>query len=231
MILAVLAAVAFQTPAFAQTPALAETPGVEAARRVAATLQLAAQEYRLAWVRGALANPGEWDEAKAFVAEAHRSSAQLPANVRAGTEPRPAALDAHVLTFTDPAARRGRTGQLAVVFGTTRGSLGSAMELASRGDFAAAGSRVLDAYMAFEAVEASLNATDPGVVKRAEERFSNLRAAMADHAPAGLASAHAALLASLRESEQALAVRHSAAGLFAESLLLVLREGFEAVLV
>ena len=54
MILAVLAAVAFQTPAFAQTPALAETPGVEAARRVAATLQLAAQEYRLAWVRGAV---------------------------------------------------------------------------------------------------------------------------------------------------------------------------------
>src|SRR5260221_12232731 len=107
MILAVLAAVALQTPAFAQTPALAETPGVEAARRVAATLQLAAQEYRLAWVRGTLANPGEWDEAKAFVAEAHRSAAQLPVNVRAEMEPRLAALETRLAAQTPPESLAG----------------------------------------------------------------------------------------------------------------------------
>jgi high-affinity iron transporter len=354
MVLAVFTALALHVPTFAQTPALAETPGVEAARRVAATLHLAAQEYRLAWVGGALTNTGEWDEAKLFVAEARRSAAQLPGAVRAEIMPRligieqrlaarmppeslaiaardvelrlstllrvslddrparepsidngallyrstcqrchgaeghgdgpvtraehitpppanladPAALAgttpldlyrkislgvpgtrmkafgealsreerwdlvAYALTFTDPAARGGRSGQLAVVFGTVRGSLGGVLDLAERGETDAASSRVLDAYMAFETLESSLGATDPSLVRRAEERFGRLRAAIAGGEARTVLERHQAdLLASLAESERALTARHSAAGLFAESLLLMLREGFEAMLV
>lgn len=46
-----------------------------------------------------------------------------------------------------------------------------------------------------------------------------------------LGARHAELLATLRHAESALTEKHSAAGLFIESLLLLLREGFEAILV
>jgi len=345
-------AVVLQTPAIAQTPAQAQTPGVEAARRVAATLQLAAQEYQLAFVNGVLANPAEWSEAQLFVAEARRSAAELPESVRTPLTPRLASLEqrlaaqmppdslaaearrieellssrlgvslderparepslasgarifrqqcaschgaggqgdgpaaagltpapanltdaailasvtpldfyrrvthgtpgtsmpsfesllskeerwdvvAHVFVLTDTLARQGRTGQLAVVFGSVRGTLGGALELAARGDAAGAGRRVLDAYMAFEAVEGSLSATDPELVKQAETRFAALRGAVAFGRPAAeLEARHAGLLASLQLAELALTEHRSAAGLFVESLLLLLREGFEAILV
>ncbi|MFI5213631.1 MAG: FTR1 family protein, partial [Gemmatimonadales bacterium] len=141
-------------------------------------------------------------------------------------------LVAYVLTLSDSAARRGRNGQLAVVFGTVRGTLGGAMELASHGETEAAAKRVFDAYMVYETIEASLRPSDPGVVRRAETRFAALReAAQAGRPPAELAGRYGDVLASLAESETALARTHSAAGLFAESFLLILREGFEAILV
>jgi high-affinity iron transporter len=141
-------------------------------------------------------------------------------------------LVAYVLTFTDPAARNGRTGQVAVVFGTVRGSLATALDLASRGNFDAAATKELDAYMAFETVEASLNATDPTIVKSVEERFTNMRGRLTAHAPLLICErARNQLLESLGQAERALAVHHSGAALFTESLLLMLREGFEAMLV
>ena len=353
-LVALLLAGLLQTPAYAQTPALAQEPGLEAARRVVATLQLAAREYRMAWVGDSLAATAEWEEAKLFVAEARRSADQLPVAARAELavaldsaarkldrrvapdsldavaklverrltallgvsldeqparepsyaggeriyqascamchgvsgrgdgelaraqrlDPPPANLAdtallagvtplelyrkithgvpgtampafgaslnreqrwdvvAYALTFSDPAARRGRSGQLAVVFGTVRGTLGSAMELAQRGERDAAASRVLDAYMAYETVEGSLQATEPTLVKRAEERFTALRASLATGASAGAREkARADVLLSLVEAENALTATHSSAGLFMESLLLMMREGFEAILV
>ena len=341
LLLALLSATTFQSP----DPA-------EAGRRIASTLQLAAQEYRLAWVNGTLANNDEWEEAKLFFSEARRSAGQLPAGARADVEPRIAAVQlalsnrvgpdslasfardmearltrllgvslderparepsleagaglyrqncaschgvsgrgdgpavanitpppanftdstllaattpldlyrkitmgvpgtvmpsfehqlsreqrwdlvAHLVAFRDPAARHGRSGQLAVVFGTVRATLKGAMDTAKRGDFETAGSGVLDAYMAFETVEKSLSATNPGIVRTAEARFSALRGAMAAHASAdSLASLHGAVLATLDDAEHELTRTHSAGGLFAESLLLLLREGFEAILV
>lgn len=354
LIASLLVAASLQTPALAQTPAHAQTPGIDAARRIAATLQLAAQEYRLAWVDGRLANTGEWEEAKLFVAEARRSSAQLPATARAEMTPRITMLEqqlaarmppeslalvahdvearltvllgtslderparepdlasgavlyrstcvrchgqqgrgdgplqrtdpmdpppanladtvllasttpldfyrkitfgvpgtkmkafgdalsreerwdlvAYILTFSDPVAKSARSGQIAVVFGTVRGTLGAAMELAKRGEADAAQARVLDAYMAFEAVERSLSATDPAIVKQAEQRFSALRVALTARAPLdSLEKDRAAILASLVDAERALTVQRSAAGLFLESFLLMMREGFEAILV
>src|SRR5262249_37924368 len=67
-------------PASAQTPALAQSSpdATESARRIAATLTLAAQEYRLAWQNGRLTAPAEWEEAKLFVAEAHHTARSLP---------------------------------------------------------------------------------------------------------------------------------------------------------
>ncbi len=354
MMLAVLAVLTLQTPALAQTSRTDQVPGIEAARRVAATLQLAAQEYRGAWSQGRLAAPSEWDEAKLFVAESRRAATGLPGNARAELEPKLASVEtrlaaqmppdslaaaardiaarlttlmgvslderpsrepsldngallyratcnrchgplghgdgptavaehftpppadlsdsailaavtpqdlyhkislgvpgtqmkgfgealsreerwdivSYVLTFRDQEARRGKTGQLAVVFGTVRGNIGAAMELATSGDYSGAQSRELDAYMAFEAIEPQLSATDPGLVKMAEQRFSNLRGSFAARVPPEVRDrARAELALGLADAEAALAVHHSATGLFAESLLLMLREGFEAMLV
>jgi high-affinity iron transporter len=350
-----LLALAFLLSAFAPADPTAspdQRQALDAARRVVATLQLAGQEYRLAFRGGVLANPAEAQEALLFVASARASAHELPGALAGEMEgrltrierllaqgasadslvaaardverrltvalgvslaerparepslgagariyarrcaqchgalgagdgaagrtliPRPANLAnpallaaatpldiyrrvthgvpatampafeqslssderwdvvAHVLALSDSAARRGRSGGLAIVFGTVRGELGGALDLASRGESEAAGRQVLDAYMAFEAVEGTLGATEPALVARAEERFTALRLAAAGGAePAALEAKHRALLGSLAEAEDALTRSRSGTGLFVESLLLMLREGFEAILV
>jgi high-affinity iron transporter len=119
-----------------------------------------------------------------------------------------------------------------VVFGTVRGLVRGALEAASRGDRDGAGRAVFDAYMAFEGVERTLEATDPSLVGRAEERFAQLRqAALGGAAAPELERRHAELVTALGDAEDALSAGHSGAGLFAESFLLLLREGFEAILV
>lgn len=59
-------------------PAVAQDP-VAAARRVAATVQLAAEEYRLGVSGGRIVAPEEVGEARLFLAEARRNLAWLPA--------------------------------------------------------------------------------------------------------------------------------------------------------
>ncbi len=325
---------------------------VEAARRIVATLQLAAQEYKLAFQAGELVNAAEWDEARLFVGAARQSARDLPPDLAAeldrtlarlearvaarmppdslrivareveqrlsralgvslhdegpahtlslaagervwrarcaschgqggrgdgpagtGLTPPPANLtDAallvaatplafyrkvthgvpgtampafeHALTheerwdavafafaLSDSLARQGRSGLLAVAFGAVRGTLGNALALVHAGDREAAASTALDAYMAFEIVEASLGATDPLIVTRAEERFATMRQAAASGDTAAATRAYADVLAVVQEAESALVAGRSPVGLFAESLLLILREGFEAILV
>jgi high-affinity iron transporter len=54
-------------------------------RRLAATAQLAAQEYRVGVTDGKVVSPAEVDEAKLFLRESRRSAALLPQEVRAET--------------------------------------------------------------------------------------------------------------------------------------------------
>jgi high-affinity iron transporter len=340
--------------AVSQTPAHAAVPPQvqESARRVAATLMLAAQEYALAFDGGRLVNRAEYDEAVLFVAEARRSARGLPPALAAeldgrlarlesrlvdgfpaeslvieaqrvearlsaalgvslddrparepslgsgraiygarcaschgdagrGDGPAAARMDplpanftdtallasatprdfyrkvahgvpgtamaafdsvltreerwdvvAYVLTLSDPAIGGGRSGQLAVVFGTVRGTLRAALDLATAGEHDAAARKVLDAYMAFESVEGVLGATDPGLVARAEGGFLALRAAAESRADAAtMERRHAALAAVLTEAAHAMTRGRSPAALFAASLLLMLREGLEAILI
>jgi high-affinity iron transporter len=53
-------------------------------QRLAATAQLAAQEYRLGMADGRVVSQAEVDEARLFLGESRRSAALLPGNVRAG---------------------------------------------------------------------------------------------------------------------------------------------------
>src|SRR5258706_544409 len=163
-----------QTPAQAQTTLRAQAPGEDAARRIVATLQLAANEYRLAWSNGAMTAPAEWEEAKEFVAEARRSAGELPPGLRAPIPPLVAgggaragggggALAACVLTGGDRGGGRGGKGRLAGVCGGGRGPRGGGRERAAQGEAGAAAKRVSAAYMAYETVGGSLRPADPGV--------------------------------------------------------------------
>lgn len=90
-----------------------------AARRVAATAQLAAQEYRIGVVEGRIVAKAEVEEAALFLEEARRSAAVLPEAARpdalaeidaliklvAGTAPADS-LDAHVRSLTDGLTQR-----------------------------------------------------------------------------------------------------------------------------
>ena len=70
------------------TLALAHGPGTDslaAGRRIAASVQLAAQEYRNGFAAGKITSPAEVNEARLFLAEARRSAQVLPARIVSGT--------------------------------------------------------------------------------------------------------------------------------------------------
>jgi len=321
----------------------------EAARRIAATVQLAAQEYAQAWEHGVLAKPTEADEARLFVGEARRAARSLPPGVvpevlgelaaiagllersgppdsvaarasllasrlatrfgaslgerparepsltageriyaarcvqchgsagrgdgpaGAGLTPPPADLTgraaavvpldyyrrvtygvpgsampafgfalssderwdaiAYVLTFSDTLARRASSPSDVVAFAAVRGSLSGAMALARRGEYAAAAERVFDAYLEFENVEGPLRIVDAGLASRAEARFASLREAAEPGSAALLERRYAAVSSTVDSAEAALGESPSGWGLLAESFLLIVREGFEAILI
>jgi high-affinity iron transporter len=137
---------------------------------------------------------------------------------------------AHVLTLSDSMARRAGNGAAALTFAAVRGTLGGAMEKARRGDKSAAAASVFDAYLAFEAVEGPVRIADAGLASRAERRFAALREAAAARALT-LDDQAAELSSTLDSAEAALTAPHTGWGLLAESFLLIVREGFEAILI
>src|SRR6478672_8935113 len=82
----------FATAALPQQQAPSPKDPAPVARRVAATAQLAAQEYRVGVVDGRVVAKAEVEEATLFLQEARRSAALLPAEAS-----RPAAADIDVL--------------------------------------------------------------------------------------------------------------------------------------
>src|SRR6188474_2757695 len=70
---------ALSTGSASLLPGQVSTPGVAAAaRRVAATAQLAAEEYALGVSGGRIVAAPEVEEARLFLAEARRNATQLP---------------------------------------------------------------------------------------------------------------------------------------------------------
>ncbi|HEU5041569.1 MAG TPA: hypothetical protein VFT84_12140, partial [Gemmatimonadales bacterium] len=59
-------------------PAPSQADGARTIRRVAASVQLAAQEYRLGVTDGRITAPAEVDEARLFLQEAKQSALTLP---------------------------------------------------------------------------------------------------------------------------------------------------------
>jgi high-affinity iron transporter len=156
------------------------------------------------------------------------------------------ALAAALAPGADPAAPdvRGRIaavraygtagGELeaGLVFQAVRRQLDSAVGLARAGQGESASERAFDAYMSFEQVERSVRAKNPALAGALEAGFAALRTRAAGGAtPAELATLHAGLLADLEKAERAIGDRLSPFNLFLQSLVLLLREGLEAILV
>ena len=89
-----------------------------------------------------------------------------------------------------------------------------------------------DAYLTFEGVETDVRARNPGLASELEAAFAALRARAAKGAgDAELEAIHARLLAGLERAERLVVDRASDANLFMQSSVLLLREGFEAILI
>ncbi len=113
----------------------------------------------------------------------------------------------------------------AATFAAVRRQLDSA--LAQRSD-----KTVFDAYLTFEQVETDLRARDAGLTSRLEDEFAKLRARIeGGGSTAELAALHGVLLADLERAERVVSDRPSAPNLVVTSFLLLLREGFEAILI
>ncbi len=111
------------------------------------------------------------------------------------------------------------------VFTTVRRQLDSAV--AARSD-----RLVFSAYLSFEQVETDLRARNAGLTSRLEDEFGRLQARVSAGAPATeLETLHRALLADLERAERIVSDRGSGANLLVQSLLLLVREGFEAILI
>jgi high-affinity iron transporter len=88
------------------------------------------------------------------------------------------------------------------------------------------------AYAAFEPLEQVLGAVDPGLVSRAEEAFLSLRLAVRERERPDEVARRAALIGGELEQVQArLESRTDAYARFAQAVTIILREGFEVVLV
>ncbi|HEV8303635.1 MAG TPA: cytochrome c/FTR1 family iron permease [Gemmatimonadales bacterium] len=88
-----------------------------------------------------------------------------------------------------------------------------------------------DAYLTFEQVETEVRAKNAGLASDLEGAFAWLRTRVARADSAELAAIRQRLLSGLERAERVVADRPSAMSLFASSFVLLVREGFEAILI
>jgi high-affinity iron transporter len=116
------------------------------------------------------------------------------------------------------------------VFTEVRAQIESVYTLARRGDTTAS-ARAFDAYMTFEQVERAVRAKNPGLASDLEAGFAALRTRVAGGATqAELDRIRRQLDADLENAERSLADQPSSLNLFVQSFVILLREGFEAIL-
>ncbi len=112
----------------------------------------------------------------------------------------------------------------AATFAAVRREIDSA--LVTRSDKVA-----FDAYLTFEQVETEVRAKNAGLASDLEGAFAWLRTRVARADSAELAAIRERLLSGLERAERVVADRPSAMSLFASSFVLLVREGFEAILI
>lgn len=120
----------------------------------------------------------------------------------------------------------------AAVFTVVRAKIQVAADFATAGKHDDAANSAFDAYLAFERVETSVRAKNPALASALEAAFATLRTRVAGGATAGeIVSVQRNLLASLERAERVVSDRMSPVNLFVQSLVIMLREGLEAILI
>ena len=172
-----------------------------------------------------------------FAWQADRSDDALAAELRAHgvsrAELQPAlnALRSAGLADTNPRGAASATGPAGAAARVVA-LLNEALAMARAGDAVGSGDRAFDAYIAFEPLETSARLRNPGAVVAMESRFAEFKGAVRAGDMAAASSARDAVISGLPEilalAQPSAPSRWSA---FFESFLIVLREGFEAILV
>lgn len=110
--------------------------------------------------------------------------------------------------------------------------LDSALDFARRGDATSAGDRAFDAYIAFEPLEAPARAREPGLVSAMERIFADFKVAVKKHDVTAATAARDSIAGKLpRIVDLNMGRGESTWTAFWQSFLIILREGFEAILV
>ena len=114
---------------------------------------------------------------------------------------------------------------------SAREQVEQAIALAQSGQWEAAQKAVLDAYLlGIEPVEALLRARDPGLVTELETAFGRTRVALQAHRPEAVDEARR-LVGVLDRARKTGQTRSSPTAVFWFSLLIIVREGFEATII
>ncbi|HUQ19375.1 MAG TPA: cytochrome c/FTR1 family iron permease [Gemmatimonadaceae bacterium] len=109
--------------------------------------------------------------------------------------------------------------------------LDSAMEFARTGKKSEAGDRAFDAYIAFEPLETPARAKQPGLVSAMERHFAEFKAAVRKNDMTAAQGARDAIALDLPRVVELTRPTAGGWGAFFQSLLIIVREGFEAILV
>jgi high-affinity iron transporter len=120
----------------------------------------------------------------------------------------------------------------AAIFASVREKVAEAERLAREGSHDDAVAAAFDAYLAFEGVERTVRAKNPGLATGLEASFATLRTRAAGGATATeLDAVHRELLGGLERAERVVGDQLSAPNLFLQSLMIMIREGLEAILI
>jgi high-affinity iron transporter len=111
------------------------------------------------------------------------------------------------------------------------GLIADAAAHARSGERDAALSTALDAYLVFEGIERDVGARDAGAAAGVERAFGTFRVALANGDAATITAAAAETRRALAEAVAVLDASGSHTVLFGQSLLIILREGLEAILI
>jgi High-affinity Fe2+/Pb2+ permease len=109
--------------------------------------------------------------------------------------------------------------------------LDSALEFAKKGRTADAGDRAFDAYIAFEPLETPARARQPGLVSSMERHFADFKGALRGSDLSVAQKARDAIALDLPRVVELTRPTGSGWEAFLQSFLIIVREGFEAILV
>jgi high-affinity iron transporter len=189
-------------------------------------------------------------EIGSFAWQVARSDSQLAAVVRAGMPgtPMPPATQLNdaqvqsVVAYVRSLPMRERTIATAAPQQRDSGNAGSAaaasmtlldqsLTAARNGRTSEASDRAFDAYLAFEPIETPARARNPGVVATMEKHFADFKGAIRGNDLGSAERARDAIEANMPRVVELTQPPGSGSEAFLQSFLIILREGFEAILV